>query len=105
LRVLRLPGFPGRFDLLLRGGGIIKAGQLDLFTPLRQFFIDPEEGLQPLLLDFRQIGDGLDVVIGGSILLAGTAMILSSFSPPSIILRTPIGRSLISVPGAIGARV
>lgn len=64
MRVLRLPGLPGRFDLLLRGRGVIKAGQLDLFTPLRQFFIDPEEGLQPLLFYFRQIGDGLDVVVG-----------------------------------------
>ncbi len=48
------------------------------FTPLRQFFIDPEEGLQPLLFYFRQIGDGLDVVVGRVNLLAGTAMILSS---------------------------
>ncbi|VTO23798.1 Uncharacterised protein [Klebsiella variicola] len=36
----------------------LKTGQLNLFTPLWQFFIDPEEGLQPLLLDFWQIGDG-----------------------------------------------
>ncbi len=101
LRVLRLPCLR-RFDLLLRGRGVIKAGQLDLYA-LRQFFIDPEEGLQPLLFYFRQIGDGLDVVVGRVNLLAGTAMILSSFSPPSIIFSTP--PQLISVPGAIGARV
>jgi hypothetical protein len=51
LWIFCFPGIPCLLDLLLRGG-IVKAVQLDLFTPIRQLLIDAEKGLQPLLLNF-----------------------------------------------------
>ena len=68
------------------------------FTPFRQLFVNAEESLQTLLLDFRQIADGVDVIVGWVDFACRNGNVLSSFSPPSIILSTPIARSLSAFP-------
>jgi hypothetical protein len=97
LRVFLFPGIPCLFNFAC-SCRIVKAAQLNFCVPFWQLFADAEERLQALHFDFRQVFQFFNIRRSWVDFTAGTATILSSFSPPSTIFSTPIGRSLSSVP-------